>query len=179
MQNRFSEYLFRAAGGPQNSLPSGSARPTPAWQSYRIAPPGTLEQAVAEQVEGIADGALTPLAPDEAPPFAISRALLALLIRCYARQIYKSSEVSASAWVDEDFPRLPGETVPDTRAVRRFRSDNRKLLQRGLGEALKFTEQKTILLGVWTEGSDAQLAGETSRRIIMAMFLDSMELEGE
>ena len=45
--------------------------------------------------------------------------------------------------------------------------------------ALRFIGEQKISLGVLTKVSDTQLAEEASRRIIMATFIDSMELDGE
>ena len=62
----------------------------------------TLGQAVRAAVDVIADAALKPLSPDEAAPFVLTRAGLALLVECYAQQIYRSTVAAKLATTDPD-----------------------------------------------------------------------------
>ena len=141
--------------------------------------PRTLEQAVHAAVCAIEDHQLKPLAPGDLGPFAQTRALLALVTHCYARQLYSSLDLSDIAGRDADFARLGGEGFPEAGTIRRFRTENREVVHRCLVRALHFLAEEKISLGVLTKVSDAQLAEEASRRIIMAAFLDSVELDGE
>ena len=141
--------------------------------------PRTLEQAVHAAVCAIEDHQLKPLAPGDVGPFAQTRALLALVTHCYARQLYSSLDLSDIAGRDADFARLGGEGFPEAGTIRHFRTENREVIHRCLVRALHFLAEQKISLGVLTKVSDAQLAEEASRRIIMAAFLDSMELDGE
>lgn len=151
--------------------------PVSAFHNFITPTPRTLEQTVQASVCALEDRSLKPLTPGDAGPFAQTRALLALLIHCYARQIYGSADVADLARRDKDFPRLCGEGFPDGQTIRRFRSENREVIHRCLMAALHFLVEQKISLGVLTKVSDTQLAEEASRRIIMAMFIDSMELD--
>ena len=141
--------------------------------------PRTLEQAVQATVDAIEDAALKPLATDAAQPLAQARAVLALLARCYAQQIYRSADAAALAARDPDFPWFWWEALPDAAALRRFRAENRDALQRCLVAALRFQAEQKIFAGVLTRVNGPQLAEEAGRRIIMAAFEDNMERERE
>ena len=167
-----TESPFRAAR-------TARAAPVSVFQNFVTACPRTLGQAIQAAVDAIADGALKPRAPDEAAPFAQTRALLALLADCYARQIYNSTEAARLAASDPDFPWPWWETLPDAGVLRRCRGENRAAIHRCLVAALHFLLEQKISAGTLTKLNDPQLAKEASRRIIMAAFADSMELDRE
>jgi hypothetical protein len=141
--------------------------------------PRTLEQAVRDAVEEIEDKALHPLSTDSAEPFVQARAVLALLAGCYAQQIYSSASVAARAANDPDFPWLWWEALPNADAIRRFREVNRAALHHCLTVALRFQVEEKIAAGTVTKINLPQLSEEASRRIIMATFADSRELEAD
>ena len=151
--------------------------PRAAFQNFITATPRTLNQAVHASVGAIEDRSLKPLTPGDAGPFTQTKALLALVIHCYAREIYGSTDVGEIVRRDLGFGRLCGEGFPDGQTIHRFRSENRDVIHRCLMAALHFLVEQKISLGVLTKVSDAQLAEEASRRIIMATFIDSMELD--
>ncbi len=123
--------------------------------------------------------AASPPPPGAAGAFAQTRAALTLLADCYARQIYSSAIVAAVALRDAEFLRQwPGD-LPDAYALRRLRVENRGALHRCLMAALRFQAEEKISAGALTRVDAAQLAAEAGRRIIMAAFVDSMELDGE
>jgi len=153
--------------------------PRDAFQDFLTPNPRTLEQAVHRAVCGIADQSLKPLMPGDVGPLTQTRALLALMVFCYARQIYGSTDLSDIAQRDPDFARISGEGFPQATIIRRLRVENREVVHRCLVAALHFLVERKILLGVLTKVSDAQLAEEANRRIIMAAFLDSVELDGK
>ena len=158
-----------------------AARPAPVavFQNSLTASPRTMGQAIQAAVDGIADGSLKPLSPDATSPLARTRAVLALLADCYARQIYSSTEAASMAVRDPEFPWPWWEELPDARALRRFRAENREAIQRCLVAALRFLVEQKILSGVVTKVNATQLAEEACRRIVMAAFADSMELDAE
>lgn len=157
------------------------ARPIPmsSSQTFASGKARTLEQAVHAAVAAVEDGALTRLSPNDPPPFTHARAVLSLLAICYARQIYSSSDLADIARRDAEFPRVWGEDYPDAEALRRFRSENRSALHHCLAAALRFGVGQKISLGIVTKVNDTQLAEEANRRIVMAMMMDNVEMDGE
>jgi len=112
------------------------------------------------------------------PPFA-PRQLLVLLSYCYAQQIYSSKVIESLLRHDEDVIRLCPEGLPDREDMRRFRQDNREAIFFCLKAALRYLFDKKTAAGLVSRMSEAQLAEEANRRIITAIFLDSMGVEGE
>ena len=141
--------------------------------------PSTIRQAIQVAVAGIENNLLQPFTPNDVAPWAHSRAVLALLAYCYAYQIYSSSIAAGMAACDPYFPWPLWEPLPDARALRRFRMENREAVQRCLMAALKFQMEQMVLAGTSTKISVPQLAEEANRRIIMAALADNVELEGE
>lgn len=130
-------------------------------------------------MNAIEDSALKPLSADASEPQAQARALLALLARCYARQIYSSTAAADLAAREPDFPWPWWEALPDAEVLRRFRAENRGALQRCLAAALRFLVEEKIFAGRLTRIDDRQLAEEAGRRIVVAAFEDSMEMGRE
>jgi hypothetical protein len=77
------------------------------------------------------------------------------------------------------FPGSGGRNLPDARALRRFRAENRAAIHRCLVAALRFLVEQKISAGVLTKVNGPQLAEEAGRRIVMAAFADGLELDGE
>jgi hypothetical protein len=144
-----------------------------------LAGPRTIRQAIEEAADAIEDESIGRLWPDEAPPFAQARAVLGSLTLCYTRQIYSSADAACVIARDLTFPRPCGGELPDTSVLRRFREENRQAIHRCLTAALHFLLEQKISSGAVTRVNFPQVAEEANRRIIMAMFVDSMELEGE
>ncbi len=142
-------------------------------------PPRTLSHAVHAAVEEVGDEALHPLAGDGPQPTAQARTVLALMVRCYARKIYGSIGVAGEAASDPDFPWFWWHGRPDASALRRFRTENREAIQYCLAAALQFQVEEKISAGEVTRVSRPQIAEEANRRIIMAAFTDSKELDAE
>ena len=163
----------------QFNMRTKRALPRTTFHNFLTLNPRTLEQAIHKAVCAVADETLQPLLPGDLGPCTQTRALLALMTFCYARQIYASTDLSDIARRDEDFERLSGQGFPSPQLIRRFRVDNREAVHRCLVAALHFLVAQKISLGLLTKLSDAQLAEEANRRITMASFLDSVELDGE
>lgn len=153
--------------------------PMAVFQDFFVAGPRTLGRAIQAAIDRLeVEGLLKPLAPDDVAPFAQARAVLALLADCYARQVYRSSEVAMLAARDPDFPWLWWEELPDAHTLHRFCRENHAAIHRCLLAALYFLAEQKILAGAFTKIDGPQLTRETSRRITMAAFADSMEFAG-
>jgi len=136
----------------------------------------SLAHAVIEAARKLDERVLAP--PADANHLAFdSRTLLAMLAFCYARQIYGSADVAARLHRDASLYRLCGDEIPDATTLRRFRGANRGALQFCLKEALRCLVEQKIAAGFITKVNELQLAEEASRRITMAMFTDSLELD--
>jgi transposase len=122
---------------------------------------------------------LKPLSPDAASPLSQSRAVLALLVNCYVHQIYSSKNAANLAARDPDFPWLWWEDFPDAGMLRRFRTENHAAIHQCLTATLEMLAAQKKLAGALTKLSGPQFAEEASRRITMAAFVDSVELEEE
>lgn len=136
--------------------------------------PRSLTQAVRSAVRGIEEAALQPVARRDAGLAFEPRTLLALLSYCYARDIYGSAEVEDVLRRDANFRRICNNEFPGARVIRRFRRDNREALHRCLTAALRALaegEPKTVE----SEAAGMAMAEDASRRIMKAMFIDSME----
>ena len=107
------------------------------------------------------------------------KTLLALLCFCYARQIYGSTDIENVLGRDVDFRRLCLNQLPDARVIRHFCRENREAIRLCLTDVLSFLAGLKVREGFVTKVSKARLAEEATRRIIMAMFIDSMDLNGE
>jgi hypothetical protein len=108
-----------------------------------------------------------------------AKTLLALLAFCYARQIYGSIEVVTRLRYDEGLRGLCEELTPDPDTIRQFRTENRQALDFCLQAALRFQAEEKVARGLLTKVNDERVAEEARRRITMAMFTDSMDLEKE
>jgi hypothetical protein len=137
--------------------------------------PGTLDQAIQKAADGLKD-TLRPMPGNPPQPFAQARAALALLARCYAKQIYSSTSVARRAANDPDFHWFCLESVPEAKAIRRFRAENRDAIHHCLTVALQFQVEEKVSAGRLTRVNVRQLAEEACRRIIMAAYADCMEL---
>ena len=110
------------------------------------------------------------------PPFQATK-VLALLTFCYARQIYSSTKIAALLRRDFNSTRVAGNNLPDAWRLKRFRSENRRPLDFCLRSVLRFLAEEKIQQGFVTHVKEAHITQEASRRVIMAMFTDSLEME--
>jgi hypothetical protein len=156
----------------------------PAFQVYDAGnqhrwdnPPRTAGEAIQLAVDAVDNLALKPLSAEAVSPLSQARAILALLVNCYVHQIYSSRNAAALAARDPHFPWLWWENFPDAAALKRFRLENHAAIHRCLTLALELLAAQKKFAGVLTRFSGAQFAEEASRRITMAAFVDSVELE--
>ena len=137
----------------------------------------SLAHAVEVAVRAVDDTRLVPVAPLDAGLALQPRSLLALLAYSYAQQVYCSADIEAGLRRDPNFCQLCHGTFPDARSLRRCRRENRAALMLCLTAALRFVADQKVAQGVVTRINEPNLAEEANRRIIMAMFTDSMELD--
>ena len=137
----------------------------------------SLAHAVEVAVRAVDDTRLVPVAPLDAGLALQPRSLLALLAYSYAQQVYCSADIEAGLRRYPNFCQLCHGTFPDARSLRRCRRENRAALVLCLTAALRFVADQKVVQGVVTRINEPNLAEEANRRIIMAMFTDSMELD--
>ena len=157
-----------------------TARTDTPWAAGTLQRAGPLEtwslaHAVAAAARKVDERILTLVGCTKAR--AGARTLLALLAFCYARQIYGSLEVVARLRSDEGLRGLCDELIPDPDTIRQFRTVNREALDLCLQAALRCQAEEKVAQGLLTKVNEERLAEEARRRITMAMFTDSMDLE--
>lgn len=138
----------------------------------------SLTQAVRSAVREIEEAALQPVARRDAGLAFEPRTLLALLSYCYAREIYGSMAIEDVLRRDANFRRICHDEFPGARVIRRFRRENREALHRCLSAALRSLAEGAGQT-VGDEAARAAMAEDASRRIMKAMFIDSMETDWE
>ena len=154
------------------------AAASPDGQTNASARPRTIGEAIQMAVDAIDPATLKPLSPDAASPASQSRAVLALLVNCYVHQTYSSKNAATLAARDPEFPWLWWEDFPDARALKRFREENAVAIHDCLAIVLGMLAEQKKIAGILTKINGPQLAREASRRITMAAFADSVELDG-
>jgi hypothetical protein len=154
---------------PPRRAPSASLHPVNATA------PRTLAQLIRNLVCAADDRTLKPLSPGDVGTLCQTKALLVVVIHCYALQIYGSRDVAKIVARYPGFPALSRDEVPDAQAIRQIRAANREVIQRCLAAALHFRAQQKISSGILTRVNCLHLAEEAGRRMIMAAFIDSME----
>lgn len=103
------------------------------------------------------------------------RMMLFLLSYCYARQIYKSTDIEKLVGTDALLRRCCGDESPAAADLRRFRSEHREALLFCLKSALRCLADYDLAAGLITKVDEARIAADAARRIITAIFADSME----
>ena len=139
--------------------------------------PRSLAQAVQASVRATDERTLCPVARHDAGLAFQRKTLLALLSYCYARQIYGSAHIEDDMARDAKFRQLCHDEFPDAGVLRRFRRENREAVRLCLTEALGFLAEQKVEEGLVTKVSPVHCAEEATRRMTMAMFIDSMELD--
>lgn len=139
--------------------------------------PHSLVEAVLEAVRKVDERALTPIEGANGILAFDTKALLAMLTVCYARQIYGSAKVVARLRRDVNLRGLRDDEMPDTSTLCRFRSANRQALSYCLENALRHLAKENIALGVLSAVSEQRLTDEARRRIIIAMLTDNIEMD--
>ena len=135
-----------------------------------------LTQAVRSAVSEIEEAALQRVARPDAGVAFEPRTLLALLSYCYARDIFGSAEIEDVLRRDVNFRQICNNEFPGARLIRRFRRDNREALHRCLTRALRSLAEGGPQT-VSSESVCAAIAEDATRRIMKAMFIDSMQTD--
>ena len=167
---------FESKATPRTGL-GVALRPVPLMPA--VSKPESLMKAVQAAVLDTDAESLQPVARPDAGVAYQPRTMLALLTYCYAREIYGSEAVEDVMRRDLDFRQLCQNEFPGARMIRRFRRDNREELRSCLVAALRFMAMKKLEQGIVTGVKEAYLSEEANRRIIMAMFIDNMELDSD
>jgi transposase len=102
--------------------------------------------------------------------------LLALLTYCYAHEIYGSSQVEDLMCKDASFRQLCAQEFPGPRVIQRFRKENRDAIHGCLCAALSRQFSRNAMAGRLPALPEDQIPEEATRRILMAMFIDNVEL---
>ena len=139
---------------------------------------GSLTRAVRTVVRQTDEGILRPVARRDAGFAYGPRTLLTLLSYCYARDIFASADVEDLLRRDAIFRQLCNNEFPDARLIRRFRRENREALQCCLAGVLRAIGVKSQQAAPGHEMNQKEDAEEEAcRRIMKAVFIDSMALD--
>jgi hypothetical protein len=139
--------------------------------------PQSLTQAVQAAVVNLDTSMLRPVARNISSLAFQPRFVLGLLTYCYARQIYGSADIAGLLARDTAFCKTCQSEFPDPRLIRQFRNDNCQAIRTCLTAALCFLARQKVDGGIVTKVNEAALAEEASRRLTMAMWIDSTETE--
>jgi hypothetical protein len=133
----------------------------------------TLSQTIQGAVQGVEEGALHPVGPQSSVAMQ-PRIMLAVMTYCYARKIYSSAEIHAFMAADAPFCHACQNDFPDARTLRQFRDANRQVLRHCLVAALSFLAAQKVEAGFVTRINELRIAEEATRRLIRAMWLDTI-----
>ena len=164
---------------PETNLCPSAAIGAYGSQSLDAKEANTLPKAIQSAVLTIDESTLRRVIRFDAGLAFEPKTLLAVLAYCYAREVYSSTSVEALLRRDVIFRELCNDEIPGARLMRRFRCENRESIRLCLLAGLRFLVQRKVEVGVVTKLNEGYLAEEARRRIIMAMFIDNMELEGD
>jgi hypothetical protein len=138
--------------------------------------PQSLTQAVQATVVKLSTSILRPVARRFSNLAFQPRFLLALLTYCYARQIYSSTDVAGILARDAALCKVGQHEFPGAGQISQFRDDNRQAIRACLTAALSFLARQKMDAGIVTKVNEATLAEEASRRLVMAMWMDTPEM---
>ena len=138
----------------------------------------TLARTVRNAVRELDENTLRPVARRDAGVAFQPRTLLALVSYCYARDIYGSTDIEEVMRRDTNFRAFCQNEFPYAQTVAVFRRHNREAIRHCLVAALRFLANHTGLNGADSDVGEVQLVEEANRRILKAMFIDTMELDG-
>lgn len=162
--------------------PATNCRPPPAV----ALPPGTdtrrratsITEAVQDAVRRVEDGALRPVARPEAGLAYQPKSLLSILAYSYAWEVYGSEDIEGWMRRDVVFRKACRDEFPDARLLRKFRGHNRGSIEQCLSAALRWLSQGHRA-DLQVPADEDRFALEAERRVEMARFIDSIELDGD
>ncbi len=140
------------------------------------AAPQNLAQTVQAAVQKVDQNTLRPLSPNFAGLAFQPKVLLALLTYCYARKIYSSTDIEEIMGRDTAFCEACQYEFPGARIISQFRNNNRPALRACLVAALTFLSEQRAEEGFLATINQTCIAVEASRRLVMAMCIDNLEL---
>lgn len=155
-----------------NLRPSGALVPEGAVSSANA--PTSLTRAVRAAVRATDEGTLRPIARRDAGFAYEPTTLLTLLSYCYARDIFASADVEDILRRDAIFRQLCNNEFPGRCLIRRFRRENREALQRCLADVLRTISASSRHAVPGHEMNQVDPDDEAGRRIMKAVFIDSM-----
>src|SRR5688500_16370848 len=91
-------------------------------------------------MEAVNQAAADPGAAAPLPP----KSVLGLLTYCYAKGTLASAEIAEKLQANLEARRAAGDSLPDAKALRRFRRFHRQLLQSALEKALRLIRRASI-----------------------------------
>jgi len=139
------------------------------------AEPQSLTQAVQATVEKMNTSILRPVARSFSNLAFQPKFMLALLTYCYARQIYGSADIAGLLARDAALCKVCHNEFPGAGLIRQFRDNNRQAIHACLVAALSFLARQKMDAGLVTRVNEAALAEEASRRLTVALWMDSAE----
>ena len=162
--------------------PATNCRP----QGAAVLPPGTdarrrasnITEAVHEAVRRVHDRALRPVARADAGLAYHPKSLLSVLAYCYAWEVYSSTDIENWMMRDQVFREACHNEFPNARQLRNFRRHNGDALKECVAEALRWLSENTRA-NLPAPSDDERYTAEAQRRIEMARFVDSVELDGD
>lgn len=134
----------------------------------------SLARAVRQAVQATDGSQLRYVARRDAGLAYEPKTLLALLSYCYARDILGSADVEDALRRDANFRQLCNQEFPGARLIRRFRRENREALQRCLASVLRSLAGPPAAPANGESASDVSYTDEASRRMMKAVFIDSV-----
>ena len=143
--------------------------------SVSIASPQTIEQSIRMALQKIPDELFKPALETDGPPHPHTRALVGSLAGFYYLHVYSSKAIAEKLAQDPGFSWPAGAALPDAEAIRRFRTENREVIQNCLSVALHFTTEKYIFSVAVGKIESQKLTAEADRRIAMSIATDNME----
>ena len=179
-------------GTTRSTVPEQTPSPTPAAQTtppplsapgappfQYVLPVATLPQVVRNVVLQVDLGLLRPVARRDTGVAYEPRSLLAILCYYYVRRVYGSVAIEDELRRDRGFVQLCHNEFPSPGVLRRFRRNNRDILHHTLVEVLKLSGLPAQTAVNGSEPVGESFAEEASRLITTAMFIDSIELDGD
>jgi hypothetical protein len=135
------------------------------------------------------DARQTVDADDELPPPALETGntgakvfaedLLALLSHCYAHEVYGSIEIENLLACDATCRCLALAAIPRASEIRLFRKKHREAIENCLADILRQRAEQKLNEGFVAKVNHLNFGAEARRRLVTAMFIDSMEMDGE
>ena len=136
-----------------------------------------LAQTIQAAASAIDRTTLKPAGSKGLPPACQPATLLTVVAYCYALQVFGSAEIEALLRRDTNLRSFCNQQLPNARAIRHFRRDNRESLQLCLEAALRFLTEQKVAQGIITRVNQSQISEEARRRIVAATFIDSLQME--